>query len=146
MRVIDRLTGKAIKKLPDILISGRYQTLELLQFNGHSELTSGDLFVDDGSGGFRDGDHEYKFLASEQSDDVAETELATDAIITIANKITHAAKKTISPMLPSELAVQYDRSYALTAGEKSGFKYSFPQLNSEINAAMTFLNNSCRIW
>ena len=108
MRVIDRLTGKAIKKLPDILISGRYQTLELLQFNGHSELTSGDLFVDDGSGGFRDGDHEYKFLASEQSDDVAETELATDAIITIANKITHAAKKTISPMLPSELAVQYE--------------------------------------
>ena len=39
-----------------------------------------------------------------------------------------------------------NRSYALTAGEKSGFKYSFPKLNSEINAAMTFLNNSCRIW
>ena len=109
MRVIDRLTGKTIKKLPDVLISGRYQTLELLQFNGHSELTAGDLIIDDGSGSFRDGDHEYKFLVSEQSDDdVAETELATDAIITIANKITHADKKTISPMLPSELAVQYE--------------------------------------
>jgi hypothetical protein len=40
MRVIDRLTGKTIK-LPDILISGRYQTLKLLQFNNHSELTAG---------------------------------------------------------------------------------------------------------
>lgn len=109
MKFIDRLTGKPIKKLPDILISGRYQTLELLQFNGHSELTAGELILDDGSGSFRDGDHEYKFLVSEQSDDdAAETELATDAIITIANKITHADKKTISPMLPSELAVQYE--------------------------------------
>ncbi len=109
MKVIDRLTGKTINKLPVILISGRYQTLELLKFNGHSELTAGDLIVDDGSGSFCDGDYEYKFLASEQSDDdVAKTELATDAIITIANKITDADKKTISPMLPSELAVQYE--------------------------------------
>jgi hypothetical protein len=71
--------------------------------------TAGELIVDDSSGSFRNGDHEYKFLVSEQSDDdVAETDLATDAIIAIANKITHADKKTISPMLPSELAVQYE--------------------------------------
>ena len=55
-------------------------------------------------------------------------------------------KLGVSGFISKDSPVDEIRSYALTAGEKSGFKYSFPQLNSEINAAMTFLNNSCRIW
>lgn len=107
MRFLDRLTGGKLSHLPDVFLPGRYCLLEPLVVNGHSHLQPGDLLSDDGSGVLRIQDTESQVLAIDQSDDdLADSDLSSEAIISIARKIAHAHDANVSPMLPAEMAAQ----------------------------------------
>ena len=107
MRFLDRLTGGRLSELPNEFLPGRYSLLNPLLVNGHSQLQSGDLLSDDGSGVIRIQDVESKVLSSEQTDDdKTDSDLCTDAIISIADKIIHAHEAKVSPMFPAEMAAQ----------------------------------------
>lgn len=105
MRVLDRLTGRRLTQLPANLIPSRYSLLERFDFNGHTQLETGDLLSDDGSGVIHCGDTEHLVVVNKQSDDIeADSDLAAEAIIAIADKLVHAKRANVSPMLPSEMA------------------------------------------
>lgn len=107
MRYLDRLTGGKLKHLPETILPGRYCLLEPLMVNGHSHLSSGDPLLDDGSGVIRVHDAEAQVLSINQTDeDQADSDLATEAIISINGKIAHSRDSIVSPMLPAELAAQ----------------------------------------
>lgn len=107
MKVLDRLTGGRLGELPIALLPGRYSLLEPFAFNGHSKLQTGELLSDDGSGVIQIDGVEYRFLPIEQSDEeLADSELSTEAIIAVAGKLAHANHANVSPMLPAEMAGQ----------------------------------------
>jgi hypothetical protein len=107
MNFLDRLTGGKLNELPDAFLPVRYCLLKPFVVNGHSDLQSGDLLLDDGSGVIRVQDAEHQVLSSEQTDeDRAESDLSAEAIISIAGKIAHAQGTNVSPMLPAEMAAQ----------------------------------------
>lgn len=49
MKLIDRISGISLQRLPDLIHPGRYALGQAASFNGHSQLASGDLLSDDGS-------------------------------------------------------------------------------------------------
>lgn len=107
MKLLDRVTGGYIEKLPSAMLTGRYCLLEPQLFNGHSNLYAGDLIPDDGSGVIRIAGQQSDVVTIEQSDEeLAEAELSAEAIIAIAEKISHENQDSISPMLPAEMASQ----------------------------------------
>lgn len=107
MKIFDRLTGRRLSELPATLLPGRYCVLEPFILNGHSSLQSGDLLLDDGSGVIRTEDSECQFDSLNLPDEEqTESELAEEAIIAIAGKISYTNNANVSPMLPSEMAAQ----------------------------------------
>jgi hypothetical protein len=107
MKFLDRLTGGTLSNLPDAFLPGRYCLLEPLVFNGHTHLQPGELLSDDGSGFIRIQDAYLQFCSSDQTDeDQADSDLAAEAIISIAGKLAHAHDVNVSPMLPAEMAAQ----------------------------------------
>ena len=107
MMFLYRLTGGKLSRLPDTLIPGRYCVLMPLLVNGHSRLQPGELLLDDGSGVLRTHDTESEVLAIDQADsDQADTDLAGEAIISIAGKVAHTHDANVSPMLPAEMVAQ----------------------------------------
>ena len=105
---LDRFTGEQLSELPTELLPGRYRLLDSFLLNDHSRLGANDLLLDDGSGAIRIGNEELTVAAVEQSDeDQADYELSAEAIVSIAEKITHAVDASrVSPMLPAEMAAQ----------------------------------------
>ena len=107
MKLLDRATGGCVGDLPSPVMPGRYCLLEPQVFNGHSELHAGDLLPDDGSGVVRIAGQESNVAPIDQADEEqAEAELSAEAIIAIAEKISHENREGVSPMLPSEMAAQ----------------------------------------
>jgi len=107
MMFLDRLTGGKLNRLPDTLLPGRYYVLMPLLVNGHSRLQPGELLSDDGSGVLRTHDTESEVLAIDQADsNQADSDLAGEAIISIAGKVAHTHDANVSPMLPAEMVAQ----------------------------------------
>ena len=107
MKILDRLTGRRLGKLPAAMLPGQYTLLEPFVFNGHSQMQAGDLMSDDGSGIIRFEDVECHIAPVAQSDDDrADADLSADAIVAISGKLAHAHHARVSPMLPAEMAAQ----------------------------------------
>lgn len=49
MKLIDRISGTQLQRLPDLIHPGRYVLGQAASFNGHSQLASGELLSNDGS-------------------------------------------------------------------------------------------------
>lgn len=49
MKLYDRINSKSLTRLPELIHPGRYVLGQVVAFNGHSQLASGDLLSDDGS-------------------------------------------------------------------------------------------------
>ena len=107
MKYVDRLTGSTVTELPDRTLPGRFSVLEPTWHNEHTNLAPGDLLLDDGCGYFRSDTGNHDFIDTKVSDiDEAEADLASEAIVAIYGKLKEAGGKTVSPMLPAEMAAQ----------------------------------------
>jgi hypothetical protein len=107
MKFLDRMTGTTVAELPDRTLPGRYCVLQSTRYNEHTQLGTGELLLDDGSGHFREEARDHVFIET-KTDGLEETEsdLASEAIVAIYGKIRSAGGKLVSPMLPAEMAAQ----------------------------------------
>lgn len=109
MRFFDRFTGEEVNEPSDLFLPGRYRLLEPMLLNGHTQLHVGCLLLDDGSGAVLVQDVEYRFISSTLVDQQqTDFELATEAVISIADKVENTDGTDVSPMLPAEITAQCD--------------------------------------
>jgi len=67
---LDRVTGRKVTRLPEIIESSRYVTMKPTLVNGHTMIDPGVLLVDDGTGMFRGIDSTSSFLHARSGDEV----------------------------------------------------------------------------
>jgi hypothetical protein len=107
MKFLDRMTGKMVADLSGRTLPGRYCVLQSTRYNDHTQLSPGELLLDDGSGRFRGESGDYELVESKITDlEGTEADLASEAIVAIYGKIKAVGDKTVSPMLPAEMAAQ----------------------------------------
>jgi hypothetical protein len=66
----DRIVGRKITDLPETIKSSRYVAMASTSINGHTQLESGGLLVDDGTGKFLEGNDTSLFIDAGPDDDV----------------------------------------------------------------------------
>jgi len=97
----DRVTGRALKALPEVIESSRFVASADVLINGHTPLVAGSLLVDDGSGRFL-GEHESAFYVE---DDIPSQDVEGDVVISALREFDDATKqgRGRSFLLPEKL-------------------------------------------
>lgn len=105
----DRIQGKLLKQLPEIITSGQFAANVECEFNSHSMISRGQMLVNDGTGKFHLNDEAGAFLVHEDpAVDATELNIIEIALLAYKDAIEHGG--IASFLIPEELLARFELS------------------------------------